>query len=399
MNESNTTFFSTLEGFASFSAVTDPRLFIPAPDNWVVVIADVVDSTQAVRDGRYKDVNMVGASFLAATLNAVADCDIPYMFGGDGAVALVPRRFLQAVRSALIGARSLAAEQFELRARLGFVEVADLRARGVDVQVARFNLSSGNSLAMFAGGGTELAESLVSGDDGTQGYVVSDEEIGSAPDLTGLSCRWEPLRPRNGRIVCLLVKALSHDAQHRRDKFDQIIKKLTEIIDIDGEARPVNEHSMRFKWPPGGLEAEAKATRGASSYWRRYLEVLVESLIQAVMNRLDLKGGAFDARAYRDELRANSDYRRFDGTLRLVLDSRADQIRRVRTVLENDYQAGDIVYGLHETDAALMTCLVFSLERSEHIHFVDGDEGGFWSAAAAYKERIGQVTSSSTCQS
>lgn len=192
-------------------------------------------------------------------------------------------------------------------------------------------------------------------------------------------------------MLCLLVKALGDNAERRREIYDEIITRLSEILDIDGDARPVNEYSMRFKWPPKGLKAEAKSTKGPFSYWRRYLELLIESLIQAVMNRFDLKGGAFDARAYRDELLANSDYRRFDDTLRMVLDSQADQVQMVRTVLESYHQAGNIAYGLHDTDTALMTCLVFSLERSEHIHFVDGDGGGFWSAAVDFKKRIGTV--------
>jgi hypothetical protein len=36
-----------------------------------------------------------------------------------------------------------------------------------------------------------------------------------------------------------------------------------------------------------------------------------------------------------------------------------------------------------------MTCLVFSLEQSQHLHFVDGSNGGFARAAQDFKSRLG----------
>ena len=35
-----------------------------------------------------------------------------------------------------------------------------------------------------------------------------------------------------------------------------------------------------------------------------------------------------------------------------------------------------------------MTCLLFSLEDSEHVHFIDGSDGGFAMAAVGLKEQL-----------
>jgi hypothetical protein len=35
-----------------------------------------------------------------------------------------------------------------------------------------------------------------------------------------------------------------------------------------------------------------------------------------------------------------------------------------------------------------MTCLVFSLDSHEHVHFIDGSDGGFAMAAVGFKERL-----------
>lgn len=40
-------------------------------------------------------------------------------------------------------------------------------------------------------------------------------------------------------------------------------------------------------------------------------------------------------------------------------------------------------------DTALMTCLVFNLRKSEHVHFVDGGDGGFAIAAKQLKTQLG----------
>jgi Protein of unknown function (DUF3095) len=65
----------------------------------------------------------------------------------------------------------------------------------------------------------------------------------------------------------------------------------------------------------------------------------------------------------------------------------AEQVAAIGAWLEAEHRAGRLVYGLHEDRAALMTCLVFSLERSEHLHFVDAAGGGFARAAEGFKRR------------
>jgi hypothetical protein len=35
-----------------------------------------------------------------------------------------------------------------------------------------------------------------------------------------------------------------------------------------------------------------------------------------------------------------------------------------------------------------MTCIVFSLTASEHVHFIDGGDGGFAMAALQLKEQL-----------
>ena len=72
---------------------------------------------------------------------------------------------------------------------------------------------------------------------------------------------------------------------------------------------------MRFAWPPRGLRAEAVAARGRMPRWLYSLGIGAQSWLQALAERFDLKIGAYDAPAYRAEVRRNSDHRKIADTL------------------------------------------------------------------------------------
>jgi len=90
-------------------------------------------------------------------------------------------------------------------------------------------------------------------------------------------------------------------------------------------------------------------------------------------------------------MRANTDFRKFDGILRMVLDVSDGQVEKIDQYLAAEMAQGRLVYGMHVADTALMTCMVFSLEQSEHVHFVDGSNGGFAMAAVDFKRRMSDL--------
>jgi len=65
--------------FLAFAALSSYR---PVPQAWRVGVADVRDSTGALRAGRYRDASLLSAAVIGAALNAVRPLQIPYRFGG-----------------------------------------------------------------------------------------------------------------------------------------------------------------------------------------------------------------------------------------------------------------------------------------------------------------------------
>jgi hypothetical protein len=59
----------------------------------------------------------------------------------------------------------------------------------------------------------------------------------------------------------------------------------------------------------------------------------------------------------------------------------------MQSFLENKFEQARLGYGMHITNAAVITCMVFRYQH-EHIHFVDGSNGGYVMASQQLKERM-----------
>ena len=101
--------------------------------------------------------------------------------------------------------------------------------------------------------------------------------------------------------------------------------------------------------------------------------------------RFGVRVGGFDPARYRRELVENADFRKYEDGLRMTLDCTNALADRIEGLLARAQAAGIARYGLHRQDAAIMTCLVPSAARSDHVHFVDGAAGGYAAAAEGLK--------------
>ena len=101
--------------------------------------------------------------------------------------------------------------------------------------------------------------------------------------------------------------------------------------------------------------------------------------------RLKLRVGGFVPERYERELIANSDFRKFDDSLRMVLDCTPELAAEIENYLKAAAADGIVRFGTHKQSAAMMTCFTPSPVQSNHVHFIDGADGGYASAAAAMK--------------
>ena len=192
-------FYASLPVFSDFTLVTDETCFKPLPDGWMVGVADVVQSTKAIAENRYKAVNMAGAAVIVAITNALAGRDFPFVFGGDGASFAVSAADAAAARRALAETATWVGEDLDLTLRIGMVPVSDIRKQGHDVRVARYAPSDNISIAMFSGGGLAWADAAMKRGE----IAVPPAPPGAHPDSQRavLPLRGDPLATRPGAVA------------------------------------------------------------------------------------------------------------------------------------------------------------------------------------------------------
>src|SRR5258707_10308196 len=101
MADGTDSFYGSIRVFRGFASLMDPALYSPLPDDWTIGVADIVESTKAIGNQRYKAVNMAGAAVIAAVTNALEGREFPFVFGGDGASFAVSPHDLERARGGL----------------------------------------------------------------------------------------------------------------------------------------------------------------------------------------------------------------------------------------------------------------------------------------------------------
>jgi len=378
MQSGSEIFYGGIPVFRGFASLMDPALYSPLPDDWSIGVADIVESTKAIAQARYKSVNMAGASVIAAVTNALEGREFPFVFGGDGASFAVGPEDLARAREALAAAAIWVEESLDLVMRVALVPVKAVRTQGLDVRVARFGPSPNLSYAMFSGGGLGWAEAAMKRGE----FAVARAAPGTQPDLSGLSCRFEEIPSTRGVILSVLVVP-ARDADPAA--FRQLIEEIVELVERTPDAgRPVPAGGPPLRWPPAGAELEARAKRGGLLL-RRRAQVMLHTLLAYLILRFGIRVGGFVPKTYVQQVVENSDFRKYDDGLRMILDCTVELEGVLTQRLAAAAAAGTVRFGLHRQDAAMMTCFTPSALRSDHVHFIDGARGGYASAATALK--------------
>ncbi|HUQ76283.1 MAG TPA: DUF3095 domain-containing protein [Burkholderiales bacterium] len=386
-------FYADLPVLAEFAAIAQPERYAPLPADWHVATCDVVNSTAAVQAGDYKHVNTVGAAAVTAVLNAAGDIEIPFAFEGDGSTFCVPPELLEATRAALVKTREVALASFGLELRVATLPVSRVREAGFDILVARYQVSENYIQAVFAGGGMSWADRFMK-DPATAGLCAVDAGVAGAGSHEGLECRWQDVPSRHGETVSLMVRAVSSDAELAGTIYRQLIARLRETYGSDEACHPITLPALSAAFGSARLGNEAgfrAAERARFGRWRYIMRTRAVVLLGWFLMKLGLRTEETDWSRYKETLARNSDVRKFNDTYRQILAGTAAQRAALTSWLEERYRRRELVYGMHVTDRAHMTCLVFNYS-GKHLHFIDGADGGLFLAAKDFKQRAASLS-------
>ena len=377
-------FFGELPVLQKAGDTFDTSRYRSAPDDWVLVVTDIVDSTVVIANGQHKTVNFVAAMAIAALKNLCAPASLPFLFGGDGSVVMVPPQFAAQARLALARVRGFALREFGLQLRVGLAPAAVLRQFGSDVLVGRFEPTPGNSFGVFLGGGVGMLETAVRGRGDpvliALAAIAPELDDGVPVDLAGLSCRWNPLQSGRGKMVTLIIHgAADPGAVHAA------VMRLAGQGGSNNDVQPVRLDTLSTSWPPKGFMLEAHTSRRGGALWLAAVRVLAETLVARLILAFGRPVGGFEPDKYLKEVTTNTDFCKHDETISFVIDCPLDAVSAIKSYLDRQMAGGVLRYGMNVSETALMTCLVTSPSGGLHVHFVDGGDGGYTSAATTMK--------------
>ena len=380
-------FYSSLPVLDSFFQVSDPGHYTPLPDDWYVAVTDIVNSTKAIDENKYKFVNILGASPIIGMLNISGKEELPFSFGGDGCVLCLPPLMLEQARMILAASKKIGRKEFGLELRTGIIPIQVIRQGGFDINIARFKATDNYNQAVFTGGGLLYAEELLKGENSSQ-FDVPESINTDAADFSGLECRWKEVGPEHMSVYSILIQALPGDRPVQQ-VYDEVLRKKREIFGFDNSTNPIPAESLKMNLSAKKLAGEVKF-RTSGQGWFKRLAYLVEIQIRIILGKIFMRLGHVSAetdwRQYKPDVAANNDHRKFDDMLRLVICGTDEQETRLEEFLEQKYRTAELAYGVHKSDTALVTCMVFAWHK-QHIHFVDGSNGGYVKAAKELKRR------------
>jgi hypothetical protein len=377
-------FYDDVPVLAGFERVGDVSAYESVPGGWHVAVSDVVDSTGAIEAGQYRDVNVLGAAPIVGMRNAAGETALPYSFGGDGAAVCVPGDLAGAARSVLGDVCRIAHRTYDLSIRTAVVPVGFIREKDRDVRVARLRLSDYVAQAVFSGGGIAFAEAAMKDGRLPEAYTVDAGDGDGSINLTGLQCRWKEVPSASEETVALLVKAAEPSV------YGDVVGAIHDVYGEDPTPRPISEEKLSMRLNPLGLRTESRihtAGRGPLARLRYHVTNQLSTLVGHALMTFGIETSETDWSVYKRDLVSNADYRKFDDMLRLVIAGTREQRQELTSYLDERYERGDLAYGLHVTDRAIVTCMVSEYQHN-HRHFVDASDGGYTLAARDLDRRL-----------
>lgn len=360
--------YANLGSLQNLTDITSNKNYIECPEDWYLVISDIKGSTKAVRDGRYRDVNLCGAAIIALLTDKLGTRNFPFVFGGDGSTILLPSSLYEICKEGFSHLVYKVEKDFNLDLRVGAVKYSQIKADGHPIYISKLKLSNGNNLAQFTGSGVSYGEKLIKKD---STYLINKSAYVDFNLLNKLSCRFAPLPSVNGKILTFIVQPLIDVTE---PQFIELTHKIKPFLE-QNKYRPIST-DIKLDSLSKILVKQYKVTGTNSKqlFFAAFAWLCGVLNVQAIVK-------------YFQEVPQNSDYQKFDGLLRAVIDCSEKEVSQIVEML-TDYQNKKIILFGHQTsDNAITTCIIDDIKSDNHIHFIDGDGGGYTLAASVLKAK------------
>lgn len=386
---SSASFYLDLSPLEYPGSLEEPLRLVELPDDWGLGVTDVVHSTRALEEGRYKEVNLVGAATIMAVLNVGGFHRLPYVFGGDGSLFAFPWSLRAEISKVLEETQVMARESFGLNLRAGVVPASAIREHGGVLRLGKSLLTPAIGQAFFWGNGWEMAETWLKGLDGPEAFQSLQGLEAKGNHFQGLECRWEQIPSSKEEVVVLIVRALATSEQGRAEIYLRVWQEIENIYGSLADHHPIDPHRMRLTLGQKELSGEWRVrsfNRRTLYRWWYYAQVRLLTMIGKFLMRKPPQADATGWGRYKIDAALQTDCRKFDNQIRQILAGSPAQRKKLVEFLEKLTGEGELLYGINVSGGTFMTCLI-SDHQKHHVHLIDGAEGGYALAAKEMKAR------------
>lgn len=359
--------------------LTEEHLFFRVPEDWHVIITDIKGSSDAVQQGLHETVNLVATGSIVAVLNIAyrLPVSIPFFFGGDGATFIIPRNILDDAWKALALHQENTRKNFNLELRVGQVAVSKIYDTGHELRITKLKTSQLFNIPVMLGDGLAYAEKIVKAED----YAPElPGEPAAGLDMSGMECRWNRILPpaRYDEVVSLLV--LARRPGEQASAFNKVISAIDRIYGAPDQRKPITESRLKLNATVRKISREMRVKLGG--FRPLYL---VRKMISTTLGKIYFSTPT--GKTYLRQLVQLSDTLVIDGRINTVISGTTRQREALTARLDELEKEGLILYGLFVSRDSVLSCYVRNMNE-DHIHFVDGADGGYTMAAVMLKRKL-----------
>ena len=360
----------------------EDQLFFSVPSDWFIVVTDIENSTNAVAKGLHNDVNLSATGSIITVLNTLKrinkNIKIPYFFGGDGSTFIIPKAVLSPVLLALNDYSQHIKKSTQLNLRVGHLKVQKVYDNQVSLRISKVSHNSYLTTPVVLGNGLKYAEEIIK-----ERFKPSD--ISSKPhvelNLNGMECRWDKIYPNktDKKVVCLLVDCDNEDIQAQ--VYSDIMSEIDTVFGPLESRNPISIGKLKLDPSIKKIKNEMYAKLG-----KYKITYLISNWFITLIGVFYFKFFK-DGKKQKQRIALLTDTLMIDGFLNTVISGTNAQVEQLKSKLDQLENHSKIIYGIHVTHASIMSCYIED-RKEKHIHFVDGTEGGYTSAAMMFKEKF-----------
>ncbi|MGY6648733.1 DUF3095 family protein [Wenyingzhuangia sp. IMCC45574] len=359
--------------------------FSEVPNTWHVVVVDVKNSTKAVDNGKHHQINLTATGAIISVLNTIRkekqQIEIPYFFGGDGATFILPESLLKKIIVTLNNYSAHVKKKTNLILRVGHISVAILKNKNTFLKIAKHSLTKELVIPIVLGNSLKIAEGIIKNTFIENNFQTVKKEL---INLEGMECRWKEIQPTQNqkKVVCLLIDC--KDEKSQRLIYQNILNQMDVFFGDIHKRQPIKTKNLNLDFSISKIWKEMRIRNANTSFLYLIKNWLVTQLGRFYFNFSD------DGKHYLKQIGQLSHTLMLDGMINTVFTGKQDKINTFIEYLDKLEREHKIIYGIHVTHAAVMSCYVLD-RKTKHSHFVDGTEGGYTSAAKMFKAKYQKI--------